>query len=290
MLLELNQIIRNQSGFIYEVSIGEFYFAWITNAFNYTCECNSAMKRKYILKTLLIQYDIKSRNILKQLLKPYSKINVMAEVGSVEEGLNLSRVYKFDLIFLELQNENDFAFKDLVQLNSKIVLISDPHIKLGHALHLGLIDNLVKPIDSIRFDKTIKRILRGVQSEAEAINDFSLDYNSRIILKEGKIIVQIPISEISHVEAEGAYTRVRFIYGKKMLITRRISKWETLLPSNYFCRVDRFQIINLNCVNEVIPQANNLTQVSILGVAERLTIKRIGTERLRAALLRRVEN
>jgi len=65
------------------------------------------MKRKYILKTLLIQYDIKSRNILKQLLKPYSKINVMAEVGSVEEGLNLSRVYKFDLIFLELLNEND---------------------------------------------------------------------------------------------------------------------------------------------------------------------------------------
>ena len=31
----------------------------------------------------------------------------MAEVGSVEEGLNLSRVYKFDLIFLELLNEND---------------------------------------------------------------------------------------------------------------------------------------------------------------------------------------
>ena len=79
VLLELNQIIRNQSGFIYEVSIGEFYFAWITNAFNYTCECNSAMKRKYILKTLLIQYDIKSRNILKQLLKPYSLTSLTCE-------------------------------------------------------------------------------------------------------------------------------------------------------------------------------------------------------------------
>ena len=123
--------------------------------------------------------------------------------------------------------------------------------------------------------------------KVELAKKVSLRYNSKVILKHKTRVVQFPVSEIAYILTQGAYTQLRCINGKKTLITRRINVWEKILPKKYFYRVDRFQIINLNCVNEVMREAINLTRVSILGLSEPILIKRVGTERLKAALLRR---
>ena len=69
-----------------------------------------------------------------------------------------------------------------------------------------------------------------------------------------------------------------------MLILRRISEWESLLPNPPFVRIDRSLLINLDLIQAVEVKHRDETRVSLDGLPHPLLIGRLASARLRSLL------
>jgi two-component system LytT family response regulator len=58
----------------------------------------------------------------------------------------------------------------------------------------------------------------------------------------------INISEILYCQADGSYTHIHFLNGKKITTSKLLKSIEELLPSETFFRIHKSHLVNLNLI------------------------------------------
>ena len=72
----------------------------------------------------------------------------------------------------------------------------------------------------------------------------------KLCIHDSKGFTVVYLSEIIYCEADSSYTIFCLENGKKIISAKTLSEYESILDSNYFIRIHRSYLININHVKE----------------------------------------
>src|SRR5688572_6247581 len=101
------------------------------------------------MKVVIVEDEVNSRNLLRNLLSEIPKVDIIGEAASVPEGIAIINDTKPDLIFLDIQLQNSTGFDLLEQLEHQceIIFTTAYDEYAVKAFKFNAIDYLLKPID-----------------------------------------------------------------------------------------------------------------------------------------------
>jgi two-component system LytT family response regulator len=203
-----------------------------------------------------------------QILNKFEKENFMIlkivyETASIIEGINNIVLKKPDLVFLDISFKEEIFFIMLGELElsiPKLVFISANKQDAVIAFKQNAIDFILKPVTFntiiLAVYKVIKRtkMERSYQSQKinaiQLLNSFNQPDNYVAISSMDKIEL-IPVEEIIYCQAEGRYTSFFLLNGKKIMSSKNLGEYITILDPNYFFRIHHSFIINLRHIVKI---------------------------------------
>ena len=215
-----------------------------------------------MLKTILIDDEPLAISRLRRLLTKYvDTIDIIGEAKNGQEGLDLIEVLQPDVIFLDIEMPVLNGFEMLSKLSyMPLVVFATAFDQYAiRAFEENSIDYLLKPIEAERLEKTVEKLKKFHQKPTD--NPFNANLlhvleqlkpkkeTHSISVKMGERILFIPLTHISHFEADDKYVFLNTIDGKQHLTSYTISVLEEKLPDS-FVRISRSAIVNTLIIKE----------------------------------------
>lgn len=224
-----------------------------------------------------------------QILKKFEEENavIMEIVGSadsIQDGMILIKSKKPDLILLDIIFKDDLFFEMLEQLEfsiPKLVFISAYKDYAVKAFKHDAVDFLLKPIDFnaiiMAVYKVIKRRAMERSYQHQKMNNINISNadnqkNDYVAVSSLEKIELMPMSEIIFCKAEGKYTVFILSNGTKIMSSRNLGEYSTILDNSHFFRIHHSYIINLRHISKISKKDGYYCELSngvILPVAKR---------------------
>lgn len=237
------------------------------------------------IQALIISEDKETLTILEKFTEEHLMLLQIVEAAtSVNDGIEAIQLKKPDVIFLDIAFREGTFFERLNQLDfniPKLIFISQEERYAAKAFRHNAIDFLLKPVEFntliLAVYKAIKQIEmeRSFQdSKINAINilNASNQSNDFVAISSLDQIELIPMSEILFCQAEGKYTIFFLINRKRIMSSRNLGEYATLLDPNYFFRIHHSYIINIRQITKILKKEGYCCEISngtILPVAKR---------------------
>jgi two-component system, LytTR family, response regulator len=221
------------------------------------------------LKTLLIDDEPLALSRLKRLLDKHKDcFEVISEARNGAEGLVEIDKHNPDIIFLDIEMPLLNGFEMLAKLSKMpLVVFSTAYDQYAiRAFEENSLDYLLKPVENERLLKTIgkiKSIITNGQGNAAAYANPYADSLMKLLeqmkpkkelfslsVKSGDRILLVPLTEITHFEAEEKYVFLNTLDGHKYLLNYTLTSLEEKLPEHYL-RVSRASIVNSHHIKEI---------------------------------------
>ncbi len=215
-----------------------------------------------MIQAVLADDEVLARQKLRQLLREERDIEIVGECASAREAVELVRVAKPEVLFLDIRMPEMDGFDVVDALASEgngpmpaIVFTTAYDQYALRAFEIHAIDYLLKPFTAERLHTAIRRIrerfLKVQPNEHDAVRiEAGRGYSTRIIFRSrGRIVFQ-PVSEIRWIGAEENYVRL-CTERETHLLRETMAHLEERLDPRSFLRVHRSHIVNLHYVKEV---------------------------------------
>jgi len=218
------------------------------------------------LKTILIDDEALALSRLRRLLSKHSDVfQIVSEAQNGAEGLLEIDKHRPDVIFLDIEMPLLNGFEMLAKLTTMpLVVFSTAYDQYAiRAFEENSVDYLLKPVENDRLQKTIEKIRNITQSGSHAGHN---PYSENLIklleemkpkkeifslsVKSGDRILLIPLTEITHFEAEEKYVFLNTLDGQKYLLNFTLTALEEKLPQHYL-RISRAAIVNSHHIKEI---------------------------------------
>ncbi len=214
------------------------------------------------LKTIIIDDENDSRNLLKQFITQYCpNIEVINDFNNPIKALSFLELNfnSIDLIFLDIsmpEMDGITFLNKCIGFNLQVIFITAHSEYAIQALRLSALDYILKPISIELLIQASEKAVENYQKQKmidNQIQNYILNENSnteekRILLNKGNDLELVKINDIIYLQADGNYTFVYLLNGTKILMTERIGNLEKLLPYPFFYRCHRSYYINLKHV------------------------------------------
>ena len=215
-----------------------------------------------MIKTVIIDDEVAVRNNIKTLIKEnVSGVEVIGEADSVKNGLTLLNNVQPDLLLLDVNLADGSGFNILENLNQvdfKIIFITAFDQYAVKAFQFNALDYILKPVDIDQFKKAIDKMKDVVESSFITKEDLKTildnytkkDEERQLALPEAHKISFVNLKDIVRCQADGNYTVFYLKDGSSKVTSKTLKKYEEILPSTMFFRVNISNIINLKKVKE----------------------------------------
>lgn len=221
------------------------------------------------MKALVIDDEELARRRILNLLEDVAEIEVIGECTNGKTAIASINKLNPDLIFLDInmKDMNGFQVLQKVSITPKpiVIFVTAYDNYALKAFDVDAFDFLLKPFKDQRFFRTIDKVMRTSQKEADAQFEVRMEELLEVYSKKGKEsgkILKLPIkqgnktilvdpSEIRYIMASGYYAEI-YIENKKYLLRETLSNLEEILDGNSFLRIHRSTIINLSYVKEIV--------------------------------------
>jgi two-component system, LytTR family, response regulator len=236
-----------------------------------------------VLKTIIVDDSRAIRDELKFLLGEFPELIVTGTAANIAQAVQLVENQKPDVIFLDiqLQNESGFDLLEKTDVSSKIIFVTAHDEFAIRAFEINALDYLLKPVQKDRLRKTISKLFPNGNLDSEKGPNGKLSYDDIIYLMINRSLKFIKLSLIKTIISEGKYSFVTYKDGKKFLASKTLLEWEEILPDKYFIRIHRSAIVNFEHVTKIIRCKNNTQEVYVNGVEEPLLMSRRYAARLK---------
>lgn len=209
------------------------------------------------MKVLVIDNEeIIRKGLVNQLKKRSAAVTSVDEAVGVVSGLAAIRSFQPDLVFLDVEMDDGTGFdliKQLDQVNFQLVFITAYDKYAVTAFKMSAIDFLLKPIDSDELDQALEKAGRAIKSQniaqqLEVLKASLTDIKAgdqKLVLQDNKSIYFVKIADILNCEAEGSYTTFHLLDGKKIVVSKSLKEYETLLEPHGFIRTHHSHLVNI---------------------------------------------
>jgi two-component system LytT family response regulator len=162
-----------------------------------------------------------------------------------------------DLVFLDIQMPDGTGFdllKMIPQKNFEVIFITAHEEFAIKAIKFSALDYILKPIDSEDLQQAVLRAVNTIDHKREESQFEALQLNMqpaqkrRLVLKTQESVHVVDLDKIVRCEADRNYTSFYMTEGKKILVSKTLKDYETLLTGYNFLRVQQSHLINLDFV------------------------------------------
>lgn len=237
------------------------------------------------LKTIVVDDEMLARRLLLSCLKEIPEIEILAECANGREALTAVLELEPDLMFLDIGMPGLNGFEVIKKIQPEVlpmVIFCTAFERYAlDAFDIHAVDYIVKPLDEERLHLAVKRALARyheemVSSESKASLLGAIDAirtniadreplreksgkrespvtaERKITIKDRDSIKLIKVDSIAWVDAAGDYMCVH-ADGETHIMRCTMNSLLEELDAKVFKRVHRSTIVNLNCIEEVIP-------------------------------------
>lgn len=216
-----------------------------------------------MITCILVDDELKSRESLKILIEDFcDNIEVKALCKNVAEAMEAVRLYKPDVVFLDIQLQRETGFDLLTKLdniNFEVIFTTAYSEYAIKAFKFSAIDYLLKPIDIEDLKRAISKVEKRVgDSLGQRIQQLmsnlksSSAENYKLALPTTDGLIFVKVSDILYCEASSNYTEITLMDNKKYIVSRTLKEYEDLLTEYDFFRIHNSFLINLNAVKKYV--------------------------------------
>jgi two-component system, LytTR family, response regulator len=214
-----------------------------------------------MIQAVLADDELLARQKLRQLLRDEPDIEIVGEGASASETVELVRLTRPALLFLDIRMPGMDGFDMVGTMESEhlpmpAVVFTTAYDQYAlRAFEIHAVDYLLKPFTAERLHSAIQRVrerLAGGESTTHknGKSHEARGYTTRIVFKSRGRILFLPVSEIRWIGAEENYVRL-CTERETHLLRETMAHLEERLDPQQFLRVHRSFIVNLQFVKEV---------------------------------------
>lgn len=214
-----------------------------------------------MLSALVIDDELFAREELTELLEETGHIEVIAQASNAIEGLKKINQLKPDVVFLDIQMPQITGIELLAMLDPEtmpnVVFVTAYDEFAVQAFEDNAFDYLLKPVDTCRLEKTVKRLLKSQPTRVEklaTITPQNLDQVPCIGLNR---IVIIPTQDVefAYSDISGVHVQTHEQKATSQL-TLKILEEKTPLV-----RCHRQFLVNIKAIKEIKLLENGLAEI-----------------------------
>ena len=189
-----------------------------------------------------------------------SGIDIIGEADGVVAGAKLLRQAKPDIVFLdiEMKDGNGFDLLDIIpEISTRVIFVTGSNEYAIKAFQYSAIDYLMKPVDGKLLAKAVEKIEKHIPTEQAQVDLLKQSYKvenqpKKLALHTTEQILIAEVKDIVRLESMGNYTQFYFVDGSKILITKTLKTYDTLLAGSGFLRVHQSHLVNVDHVKAYV--------------------------------------
>jgi two-component system response regulator LytT len=244
------------------------------------------------ISALIVDDEKPARDELVFLLKGFPEVHVVAQARNGLEAVALIKEHTPDLVFLDVEMPGLDGFGVIKKLMDKRVRL--PHIVFATAYDHYAVHYLLKPFDKGRLARSVvrtRRMLEAREGPVQRIESLLEQIGqrhvppSKLLLRSGQRLFLIDAEELVYATIEDGL--ITLVTGEMEGTSnyRTIEELQSNLDSNFFWRVHRSYLVNVNRIKEVVPWFKSSYQLRMDDKkGTEIPVSRAQTRRLRELL------
>ncbi len=202
---------------------------------------------------LIIDDEEDSRSNTRSMLQNYCpEIEVIGEASGGMEGKLKIQELKPHVVFLDINmpGMNGFQMLEGIYNRDFCVIFLTAYSEHGiTAVKAGATDYLLKPLMLSELQGAVRKVVQHYEVKAIAAPKQETD-KKVILINHSKGFTLVDFKDIVWLEANDNYTSLYLNGQKKIVASKTLKEFETILPDSDFFRIHRSALININYVKE----------------------------------------
>ncbi len=233
------------------------------------------------------------------LQRNWPELRIVATARNGREAVELFDAHAPQIVFLDVHmpGMNGIEAARCIGSRAALVFVTAHEQYAVEAFRQGAIDYIVKPLDEVRLQETVRRLCQRLQAPtapspqstpghaaltAQILDQLSthiraqiapLQYLQWIKASVGSTVRLIPVDQIRYIKSDTKYTLVVW-EGGEALIRKTIRELADALDPIHFLQIHRSAIVNLRQVQQFSHGSNDGGEVQIKGSGECLPVSR----------------
>jgi len=216
-----------------------------------------------MIRVVLVDDEPQSCKSLAIKLKDVAEdIEIIGTYNHPERALSGIRKSKPDAVFLDIEMPGMNGFQLLEKLEEfdfEVIFITAYNEYMLNALHISALDYLLKPVDTEELKNALGRLRKKIslhenplykKEQLELLGDALRDQHApkRLALATLQGIIFLKINEIIRIEALSNYSTFYLISKQKIMVSKTLKEFESVLTMQNFFRVNRSCIVNTDYI------------------------------------------
>jgi len=216
------------------------------------------------MKSIIIDDEAKARSALRLSLQNFCpNVEVVGEADGVNSGWQIIKEKEPHLVFLDIHINGGIGFEILDKFEQptfKVIFITAYDEFALKAFRYNAMDYLLKPIDPDELIEAVKKISQHKISDilSEQINNL-LEVSQKKVFDKIALTTSegtnfLKLKDIIKLVSDGSYTTFHTYSGEELTVSRGIKEFETLLPTDTFCRTHQSYMVNIDFVKKILKE------------------------------------
>lgn len=196
------------------------------------------------LRILLVDDERLVRKHIRHALASVEGIEVAGEAGSKDEAVAAVAKLRPDVLLLDIDmpGGDGFSLLDALEDPPAVIFVTSFNQHAVRAFEVNALDYVMKPTDTARLRDAIGRARSRLGGEAPAAKQ--LELADAALMEIGGSGHFVAVKHILAIEAEGNYSHVTVLGGKRHVARQQLKEWARRLPAESFVQLDRGLIVN----------------------------------------------
>lgn len=216
-----------------------------------------------MLRAIIVDDEPKSLQNLKILAEEFApNLKVVALCNNVADALVTIRTEKPDIVFLDIQMNNETGFDLLSRaenIDFEVIFVTAYSEFAIKAFKFSAIDYLLKPIDPEELKAAIKKVENKrpgkIAGRWNILQDNLIGTtgdNSKIALPSPEGLMFVKIRDIFYCKASSNYTIFYLADNRNSMVCKTLKEYEELLATYDFFRIHHSYLVNLNAIKKYV--------------------------------------
>lgn len=203
--------------------------------------------------------------------------NIKDSVGAITANPDL------DIIFSDIKIDDGLSFSVFseVETDAMVVFTTAYDEYALKAFEYNCIDYLLKPVSEEVLQRALTKCesfrpkvdKETIKSTSEAVINKDIKYRRKILLEIGRDIIIRNVSDICYIFSEKGNTRVFVSDGIWGSIDNSLIDIIHSLPPSVFYRVNRQALVNINCIDRMVPGLGRESYVCLKAPFNKVQLK-----------------
>lgn len=210
-------------------------------------------------KILIIDDENRTRELIAKMIDSFDfDVITIPEGENVKSGIAAIEKHQPDIVFLDIQMPDGTGFDVLGSIPNKrfeVIFITAHEEFAIKAIKFSALDYLLKPVDLSELKSALEKAIEASNQGSERAQFDALSSNiqsnekRRLVLKTQESVHVVELDQIIRCEADRNYTSFFLLDNKKILVSKTLKEYETLLSGYNFLRVQQSHLVNLNFID-----------------------------------------